>query len=72
MIAAAKFDGKTTAAELSVQIVKAQMQRKDAISAQRTEDAADLNAIRATDSHSGLNEDLEKSVIELAKKSFNK
>lgn len=72
LIATAKFDGKTTAAELSVQIVKAQMQRKDAISAQRTEDAADLNAIRATDSHSGLNEDLEKSVIELAKKSFNK
>lgn len=70
LVTAAKADGKTTAADLSVRIVKAQMAHKQTFAKERDEDAKGLEGIKAMTVDPMAESEAEKSLIEAARKSF--
>lgn len=70
LVTAAKADGKTTATDLSVQIVKAQMAHKQFFAKERAEDAKSLEGIKAMVADPIGESEAEKSLIEVARKSF--
>lgn len=70
LVAQAKFDGKTTAAELSVQIVKAQKENRTKFAAGREADAEDLQNLKPGSGELS-DQEAEARVIAAAKKAFS-
>ena len=71
LVSAAKADGKITASDLSVQIVKAQMVLRNKAENAREEDAKGLESIKPMASDDAVEQmEAEKTLIAAARKSF--